>query len=99
MAWCAVYETSTGRLASICDPRPSRVPNGHTAVDLAREPNLSAVMWDETTREFIDRPQRQPARTMREVLAAQPEVQALPAGTRATLATVADRVEEEVRRG
>lgn len=99
MAWCAIYENTTGRLVSISDPRPGRIPNGHTAIDLAQRPDLGVVMWDEATRVFVSRPARPPHRAMREVLAAQPEIQALPAGTRTTIAAVSDRVEDEVRRG
>lgn len=56
MTWYAIYETATGRLESIGErDEPLRTAR-LDSLALEQQPNLSQIMWDETTRGFVPRP-------------------------------------------
>ena len=73
--WYAVYETATGRLASIGSVLANPLPTGMTALPLAAEPT-SADMWDEATRTFIPRPPKV-MRDLVDTILADPDLPAL----------------------
>ena len=56
MTWRCYYETATGRLVSAGSIFPPDVPSGLSFIELADQPDDTALMWDNVTHAFIARP-------------------------------------------
>jgi len=56
MLWYALYDTSSGKLESIGSAEELPQLLGKAALLLPEQPDLSAQMWDETSRVFVARP-------------------------------------------
>lgn len=56
MTWYAIFETASGRLESIGERDDALRTARLESVALDAAPDLSSVMWDETTRDFVARP-------------------------------------------
>lgn len=56
MAFRAIFRLATGELVSVGTVWPDPLDPGFGFVEYQTEPDLSVVMWDSATRDFVTRP-------------------------------------------
>jgi hypothetical protein len=57
MIWFAIYDSTSGKLISVASRVTSSLPSRLKTKEYDSKPDLATTMWDETSREFVPRPE------------------------------------------